>query len=395
MPGGARRRPHTMMLAPVLFALPWLVAPLALAWRLRGSRSIDEFSPAPPADAPLLSVIVPARNEAHNVGRCVRTVLAGGYPRLELLVVDDHSTDDTAAVAMEAAAGDPRCRIVPNPPLPDGWFGKQWACATGAAAARGTLLLFTDADTAHGPELHVRAVNALRARHADLLTVAGRQELGSFWERLVQPQIFQLILARYGGTERVNRARRPSAKIANGQFLLFTRDAYDRLGGHATVRTTVAEDLALAQRGTALGLRVVLLAAERHLATRMYRSLGEIVRGWRKNLFAGGRDAAPFGRVGRALYPLALLSAPLVSLAPVIGLLLGLAGLAPPAVLLWGALATGVTLLAWAAIYAGLGHSPLNALGYPLGALVVLYVAVTAMARGRRVAWKGREYRHA
>ncbi|HEX6631485.1 MAG TPA: glycosyltransferase, partial [Gemmatimonadaceae bacterium] len=300
----------------------------------------------------------------------------------------------TAQVAMAAAAGDARLRVIPNPPLPDDWFGKQWACATGAAAAHGALLLFTDADTAHGPELHARAVNALVARDADVLTVTGRQEMGSFWERLVQPQVFQLILARYGGTERVNRSPRPSEKIGNGQFLLFRRDAYQRIGGHAAVRATVAEDLALAQRSAALGLRLVLLTADRHLATRMYRSLRELVRGWRKNLFAGGRDAAPLGRLGRALYPLALLGAPLLTLAPVAGLLLGLAGLAPPAVTLWGAVASAATLVGWVATYRGLGLNPLNALGYPLGALVLLYIALSSTARGRRVAWKGREYRH-
>ena len=80
--------------------------------------------------------------------------------------------------------------MVDNPPLPDGWMGKQWACATGAARARGTLLLFADADTTHAPDLLPRAVNAMRARDADLLSVSGRQELGWFWERVVQPQVF-------------------------------------------------------------------------------------------------------------------------------------------------------------------------------------------------------------
>ena len=224
--------------------------------------------------------------------------------------------------------------------------------------------------------------------------MAGRQELGSFWERLVQPQVFQLILARYGGTERVNRSRRPEDKIANGQFLLFRRDAYDRLGGHASVRQTVAEDLALAQRCAATGGGVVMVAGERHLATRMYTSLGELVRGWRKNVFAGGREAMPGGRVGRLLYPLLLPLPPLLTLAPALGLLAGLLGLAPPTVTVWALLAAGAQLVYWALVYRAQGLSPLNALGAPLGAAVFLYIVLTAMARGRRVAWKGREYVH-
>jgi chlorobactene glucosyltransferase len=385
--------PSASLLAALL-AVPWAVVPAVLAWRLRDSRSLDEQPAQPPPDAPALSVVVPARDERRNIGRLVRSVLASTYPRLELVVVDDHSTDDTAAVAREAAAGDARLTVVTPPPLPAGWFGKQWACAAGAAAASGELLLFTDADTMHGPELHARAVNALLEADAALLTVAGTQELGSFWERLVQPQLFQLIFSRYGGTERVNRSPRPLDKIASGAFLLFRRAAYARLGGHAAVRHTVAEDLALAQRTAAAGGRVVLVLGERHLTMRMYASLGELVRGWRKNVFAGGRDAMPFGRVGRLAYPLLLPLAPLATLAPSLALLLAALGLAPPAVALWGALAFGALLLHWAVAYRSLGHSPLLALGHPLGAAVMLWIVVTATLRGRRVAWKGREYLH-
>jgi chlorobactene glucosyltransferase len=382
------------VLLAVLLALPWAIVPAALAWRLRDSRSLDEESAAAPADAPTLSVVVPARDERRNVGRLVRSVLASTYPRLELVLVDDHSTDGTADVARAAAGGDGRLTIVTPPPLPDDWFGKQWACAAGAAAASGELLLFTDADTAHGPELHARAVNRLLADDAALLTVAGTQELGSFWERLVQPQVFQLILSRYGGTERVNRSPRPLDKIANGQFLLFRRAAYERLGGHAAVRHTVAEDLALAQRCAALGGRVVLVLGERHLSTRMYASLAELVRGWRKNVFAGGRDAMPLGRAGRAVYPLLLPLPPLLALAPLVALLLAALGLAPAAAGVWGAVAGGLLLAYWAVVYHSLGLSPLHALGYPLGAAVLLWIVVTATVRGRRVAWKGREYLH-
>lgn len=339
-------------------------------------------------------MIVPARDEARNVARLVRTVLASSYPRLELVLVDDASTDGTADVAHAAGAGDPRLRVVANAPLPSGWFGKQWACATGAAEARGDLLLFTDADTAHGPELHTRAVNMLRASDAALLTVAGRQELGSFWERMVQPQVFQVILARFPGTERVNRATSPRDKIANGQFLLFRRDAYERIGGHHAVRATVAEDLALAQRTAELGERVILTLGERHLATRMYTSLGELVGGWRKNVFAGGREAMPWGRAGQLLFPFLLPLPAVLMLLPVVALLLAPLGATSDAVLAWAASATAAQLAWWAAVYRREGHSMWNAFGFPLGAAVLLYIVVTATLRGRRVAWKGREYRH-
>src|SRR6185437_14783611 len=119
--------------------------------------------------APLVSVIIPARNEARNIERCVRSVLASTYPSLEVIVVDDHSTDATGSIARAMAAHDSRLVVIDAPDLPAGWFGKQWACATGARAARGQLLVFTDADTRHAPDLLSRAVNALRDRDASLL----------------------------------------------------------------------------------------------------------------------------------------------------------------------------------------------------------------------------------
>ena len=120
-----------------LWSLPWIIPPLVTYLRLRNSRSLDDESDIPLADPPLVSVIVPARNEAHNIERCVSSILSATYPNLELIVVDDSSTDGTADLARAAAKGDPRVRVVTCPPLPEGWFGKQWACATGAKVARG------------------------------------------------------------------------------------------------------------------------------------------------------------------------------------------------------------------------------------------------------------------
>jgi chlorobactene glucosyltransferase len=369
----------------------WLVAPLVVAWRMRGSRSLDVEPLDVPADAPLVSVIVPARDEAHNIERCVRSVLAARYPALEVVVVDDHSADGTGDIARRVAAEDPRLRVVDNPALPDGWMGKQWACATGATHARGGVLLFADADTTHAPDLVPRAVNAMRARGADMLSVIGRQELGSFWERVVQPQVFAVIAGRFGSTERVNRSRRASDKIANGQCILVSREAYDAVGGHASVRDWVAEDLKLAQRFFSAGRRVTLVLGTEQLATRMYTSLGELVAGWRKNMFAGGREAMPLGRFGQLLFPLLLLVPPLMALAPLVALVLGAFGLVPAGLTLAAAIATAAVLV-WALVVYGSMGVPLYAFTYPLGAGVLLWIVVQAVANGQRVSWKGRAY---
>jgi chlorobactene glucosyltransferase len=133
--------------AAVLWSLPWIIPPVVTFFRLRNSRSLDAESDIAPDNPPLVSVIVPARNEAHNIAPCVKSILSTTYPNLEVIVVDDSSTDGTAQVARDAAERDPRARFIASPPLPDGWFGKQWACVTGAKLSLCSVLQFTDADT--------------------------------------------------------------------------------------------------------------------------------------------------------------------------------------------------------------------------------------------------------
>lgn len=381
-----------LLLPAILWSTPWIVPPLITYLRLRKSRSLDDESATPPADAPLVSVIVPARNEAHNIERCVRSILTTTYPNIELLVVDDSSGDGTAEIAQRAIDGDPRARVVRNDSLPDGWFGKQWACATGARLASGTVLQFTDADTVHAPDLVTRSVNAIVRTDADLFSIAGRQELGGFWEKVIQPQIFNILSMRYGGTESVNDSTRVSDKIANGQCIFVKRATYDAIGGHGSVRSSVAEDLLLAQRFFAARKRVVLMLGLDQLSTRMYASLREIVRGWRKNVFAGGLDAVPFGKIGQTLFPLVLLLPPMLELLPPLALALSAFVGSSGTVLLWALISAGATLAWWAVVYTTVRENPLYALAYPLGALVLLYIFFSAVIRGRRVSWKGRTY---
>jgi hypothetical protein len=379
-------------LFPLLLAAPWVVAPIVIVLRARRSRSLDEESADVDANTPSVSLVIPARNEARTIRRCAESALGAAYPELEVIVVDDHSTDDTGAIAREMSTRDRRLRVVTPPPLPDGWFGKQWACAAGAAASHGTILGFLDADTWQAPDLLPRVVQAMRSRRSDLLSVAGSQELGSFWERLIQPQVFAVMLARYGGTEVVNESPRVEQKIANGQCLFVRRDAYEAMRGHAAVRDKVAEDLALAQRFFTAGKRVTLVLGLKQLRTRMYTSLRELVEGWGKNLYAGGRDAMPLGAVGRALYPMLLVLPALSGLVPPILLALSLAGVAGREVLLWSAIVTAANLVWWLLVYLRLELSPLYALLHPLGSAALLYIALGAIARGKRVRWKGREY---
>ena len=381
-----------MRWAPLLAAAPWLAFTAIVLWRASRSRRLDEYPATPPPDAPTLSVIVPARNEAANIARCVASLLTSTYPALDIVVVDDHSIDETGRLARDAAAGDPRVRVRAAPDLEQGWLGKQWACAHGASLARGEMLCFTDADTVHAPDLHVRSVRALVDRRADLLSVAGTQEVGTFWERLIQPQVFALLFARYGGTEIVSRATRAEDVIANGQYLLFRRSSYEALGGHASVRRKVAEDLALAMRARRVGMRVHLIAGLEQLSTRMYASLGALVQGWMKNAYAGGIETLPPGRAWRVLYPVMLLAPILFWLAPPFTLALAIAGLTSGGIATW-AVATSVILLVWwVVVYTAMTRRPWYALAAPIGTLFLGYIFLRAIARGRQVEWKGREY---
>ena len=375
-----------------LVASPWILVPLATIWRIRHSRELSLDSASVSPASPLVSVVVPARDERRNIASCVRSILAGGYRNIEVVVVDDRSTDGTADVVREIARGDDRLTLIETPPLPDGWFGKPWACATGAKSSRGDVICFTDADARHGPDLVARAVNAMNARQLDMLSVAGHQELGSFWERVIQPHVFWMIASRYGGTETVNHSKRVVDKIANGQCIFVRRSAYASISGHEAVRDQVAEDVALAQRLFAAGKRTELILGRDELTTRMYTSLREIMAGWRKNIFAGGREAMPGGRVGQAIFPALLLLSPLLTLLPPVAFLVqALAGGPRWLVLAW-AIALAAQVITWAAVYRWMGAPVRFAALFPLGSIVVAVVAIQAIARGSRVEWKGRAY---
>jgi chlorobactene glucosyltransferase len=369
-------------------ALPWLVPFLTLPRLARRTPNLSDVSP----DAGrLVTIIIPARNEARSITTVLRSILKTSYQPFELLVVDDRSTDDTAAM-VRSLSDDPRVRLIPGEELPAGWYGKPWACYQGYREASGELLLFTDADTRHAPTLLGRAVGALMTEQAALVTVSPTQRCVTFWERVVMPQIWFLLSLRYH-PRTVNRARRPSDVIANGQFILTTRAAYEAVGTHAAVRHEVAEDLALAQSYVRKHLKLHFAFAERLMETRMYSGLSDLIEGWSKNIYLGGRRSFPDEPLRRALVPVMLVLAMLFWLTPPAMLIAtlareGFAGLSSGA-----AVASGISALFWMIICSGMDIPMLYGLGYPLGALVSLYIIGRSTWRGgRRVEWRGRVY---
>lgn len=362
------------------------LALLVYRYATRRPRLVDY---APQVTGPLVSVIVPARNEAANIETCVRSILETAYRPIEVIVVDDRSSDATGAM-VERLARSPEAaslvRLVAGAELPAGWVGKQWAMIQGYRVARGELLLFMDADTRQHPELIPRAFRALTQERVDLVSVLSSQDMVTFWERLVQPHVFLALASRVGDLRRVNRTRVVWDAIASGQFILTPRERYQQAGTHAAVKESVAEDMALAQTYVRHDLDIFLAHGAEYMNTRMYRSLAGIVEGWSKNLALGvPLMFPPIALVRRAAPYLMWLPALCWILPPLLWLVYGWT---------WAALTIALSLVIWLAVYwaeaAPLGY----ALLYPLGAAMVAYIMLRSAWRGtRKVEWRGRLYR--
>ena len=323
-----------------------------------------------------------------TIERSVRSILATEYRPIEVIVVDDRSSDTTAEIVERLArssGAEGRLRLVRGAELPEGWFGKSWAIVQGYRAARGDPLLFTDADTWHHPELLPRTVTVLTAERVHLVSVVARQEMVTFWERLVQPHVLLALASRVGDLRRVNRTRITWDAIASGAYILTTRRAYDAVGTHEAVKGAIAEDVALAQAYVRHHLDIFLTHAAQFMSVRMYRSLAEIVEGWSKNLALG--------------VPLMFPPLPLVRrVAPYLMWLPALCWVLPPPLWAvygwsWAAATTLVSLAIWIAVYRAEGAPVRYALVYPLGAAMVAYIMIRSALRGsRKVEWRGRTY---
>ncbi len=251
-----------------------------------------------------VSIIVPARNEAHNLPALLDSLLALTPAPQEIIIVDDHSTDGTGDIARRAGARHAGARhagvrVVEPPALPAGWNGKPWACRTGAKAAKGAYLLFTDADTVHSPDSLGHALAQLHKRRAALLSVVPTHVIRSAWERLQGIFALLLLLACRAGAAPPKSTARPDGRRSTGerrfsigQYLLFRRDAYEALGGHDPVRNRIAEDLAFARMIEDAGERFTLLFRPRLMQVRMYpEGFWAFVRGWRRNFREGFTSA--------------------------------------------------------------------------------------------------------
>jgi len=338
----------------------------------------DQPSTAPPT-APLVSVIVPARNEEASLGRCLSSLLEQTGVDCEILVVNDGSTDRTRQIAESFL----HVRVVDADPLPPGWTGKSNALWTGVQHARGKWLLFTDADTVHLPGSLQRALEEASRHRADLLSYSPKQEVHSFWERSLMPVIFAELRRMYRPKE-VSDPTSPAA-AANGQYLLVSREAYDRVGGHAAIASTLLEGVELAKAVKRSGRRLRFRYAADAVSTRMYPSFPQMWEGWTKNLAVLFPQAIRLA-IGRSLEFAALIGGPVLAVVAL--------SRDSRSMLAAGAaigLAAGLNFfLRIAKAHFGVVNSLLAPLGLPI--FVLLLVRSRLHYKRGKVEWKGRTY---
>jgi chlorobactene glucosyltransferase len=340
------------------------------------------------ANSPMVSIVLPVRNQANTVSDCISSLVELQYDKKEIIVVDGNSTDGTRQILTGFG---PKIKVVEEDPLPQGWVGKNWACHLGYKQATGDLLMFTDGDSIHSRDSLTKTSSFLEKTNADLVTLAPSAILHTFWEKLLQPPIFWLIMMFVGG-KWVNDDNKPRWALGNGQYMLFKRAAYEKVGGHSAVRDRIAEDYSLGRLIKAQGLRLRMVTASASLGVRMYSSFPEIWRGWRKNFYSVSGNHPLF----RAIYRLLLLFTFLVLPFAVFGYGLYLVPIDPLNVyFLSGAFMAFFLWLGLIILDRSIGVNPVYALLLPIAISIYIGIGLDSTVRGALgvgFSWKGRVY---
>ncbi|MCS6860012.1 MAG: glycosyltransferase family 2 protein [Abditibacteriales bacterium] len=372
----------------MLFYLLLIVTGYRYLW---AARELIVPIAAEPSGAPFVSIIVPARNEEDMIERCVTSLVQQNYSSFEVIVVNDNSTDRTGEILADLARRFPSLRVIHGQPLPVGWCGKPFALHQGRAhvgrvtGAAGHWLLFTDADTWHHPQMLSSVITFAQSRNVEMLSLMTDQEIVTFWEKVLQPIAIHF-LVRFFPFDRVNDPDDPLA-IANGQFILIQRDAYDRLGGHERVKGEVVEDLELARVAKRARVRFMVADGRALVKTRMYTGLRDAWQGWTKVAYT--HRGMTLGKLAGGVLLTALLG-----LAPLALLLTAFVSRVP----LFMAASAALFLVYcyhWAKINHILRVPVVYALTNPLGTALMIGMMLTSAVQvlsGRGVMWKGRRY---
>ncbi|MBI1747264.1 MAG: glycosyltransferase [Acidobacteria bacterium] len=344
-------------------------------------------------DAPLLSVIIPARNEEENIGICLRAVLSQEYRNLEVIVINDNSTDRTAEIIQTFATDDRRLQMINGEPLPPGWSGRVYACAQGADRAQGSYYLILDADTELSPGGLARALSYALEHDTDLVAAIPKTDLGNLWESLIQPLMGHLFLIQFKA-KALNDPGDATA-MAWGGFLLFRRQAYEQIGGHLAMKGAVVDGPQLAVKIKQNRLRLAYVLGTNVVTARMYSPFRTVWNGWTRCIFLGLNRS-----VGRGLAAMAALLVFMVL--PWIIALAGLSNL----LLRGGSPASLGFFLLWSSVcLVSLSHrfvmrslfdfTTRYAWLQPVSALLVIGILANSIWRvlaRREISWRGRVY---
>lgn len=349
----------------------------------------------PPAQAPLISVCIPARNEERNIRGCVEAMLAQDYPNLEVIIVDDRSTDATPEILRQLSARNDRLRIISGSDLPEGWAGKPHALHQASKATRGEWLCFVDADTLSTQQALSSCYDKAIQTNADMFTIMTFQVMETFWEKVVMPLVMTALSVGFS-PRKVNDPKSRNA-IANGQFIMIKRSIYHAIGGHESVKDQIVEDKAIAEQVKWSGYRLILANGYAVARTRMYTSLAEMWEGWTKNIYLGLRDQPNLLLLGAFGAVVALITALFLPVWPVLGVSWYLQGggwlagtVIAKSLILW-------TFLIYVRARASkaMGISSWYAFTTPLGSAVfaaMMLISAWKVLSGKGVTWKGRTY---
>ena len=374
------------------------IAALVIIYWIHNQYHLDIIvTPVPPpaVGAPLISICIPARNEENNIRNCVESVLAQDYPNLEVIVLDDRSTDATLTQLKEIASRDSRLLPINGSGLPEGWAGKPHALFQASAVAHGEWLCFVDADTFLKPNaLSACYAKAIETK-ADLFTTMNQQILGSFWEKVVMPLVMTALSVGFS-PRKVNDPSRRDA-VANGQFIMIKRTVYDAIGGHEKVKDQIVEDKAIAEQVKWNGYRLIVADGMQVLSTRMYTSFETMWEGWTKNIYLGLRDHPAMLMLGAFGATLALIAALFLPIWPALGVLWYFkgGGWLAIGVIIKSLTVWGMLLYARARVADKMNIPAWYAWTTPLGAGVfaaMMLASAWKVISGQGVTWRGRKY---
>ena len=385
----------------ILSLCGWIVYLLLIVQNHRKLPDISRCSLKPPVShPPLLSIIIPTRNEGKRIKSCILSLKQQTYSPFEVTIVDD-SSDNTLTVIKACIKDDPRFRVVKQKPLPPDWVGKPFALQQGSSLAKGSYLLFIDADTTYKPTLVEKAVVHLLSNDIDLLTLIPHHQCISPWEKIIQPIPLGILPALCP----LSKVNDPSSKhaVAFGPFILIKRKVFTEIGGYETIKNRIADDAEFAQLVKHAGYRLEVAHAQSLMSIRMYEHFSDIWEGWSKNIFLGlvqkrgiTSKAVQLTMLIGGVTVLALLL--LLPFLTVVGTLLGallsstISLLLPLAMLTW--ILSSCALFLSQRLY-GIGTPVYAPLSVFLGGLITLGMFINSGAKtlsGAGVQWKGRRY---